>query len=388
MSKRVFLIVLDSCGVGMLPDASEFGDYDCNTLKRISASPEFSAENMLKMGIGNIVGCDYLKSTGKPLAAVGKCAELSRGKDTTTGHWEISGVISKKPMPTYPDGFPKAIIDEFSEKTGRGVLCNKPYSGTQVIKDYGDEHIKTGKLIVYTSADSVFQIAADEEVVPLEALYEYCKIARKILCGKNAVGRVIARPFVKKDGEFIRTANRHDFSLEPPKPTLLDMLSSNGKAVYAIGKIYDIFASRGITEHVFTHSNKEGMERTLEAVSMDFEGFCFTNLVDFDMLYGHRQDIDGYARAFSEFDKWLPSFTEKMRDDDILIITADHGCDPGDNSTDHTREYIPLVVYGKKIKPENLGIRKTYADISASIAEYFGIDYSGAGESFFSNVKK
>jgi len=382
MSKRVFLIVLDSCGVGMLPDAAEFGDHDCNTLKRISSSAKFSAENMLKMGIGNIDGCDYLPTALKPLAAVGKCAELSRGKDTTTGHWEIAGVISEQPMPTYPDGFPEDIIREFSEKTGRGVLCNKPYSGTQVIRDYGDEHIKTGKLIVYTSADSVFQIAADEDIVPLEMLYEYCRIARKILCGKNAVGRVIARPFVKKNGEYVRTANRHDFSLEPTKPTLLDMLSDSGKTVYAVGKIYDIFASRGITEYVFTHSNKEGMERTAEALSKGFEGLCFTNLVDFDMLYGHRQDIDGYARAFSEFDRWLPSFTEKMGQDDILIITADHGCDPGDDSTDHTREYIPLVVYGKNINPVNLGIRKTYADIAASVAEYLGIDYSGAGESF------
>ena len=388
MNKRVFIIVLDSCGVGELPDAADFGDKNCNTLKRISQSEKFSCDNTRKMGLGNIDGCDYIGTVKNPTAAVGRCAEASRGKDTTIGHWEIAGIISPEPMPTYPDGFPKEIIDEFSKRTGRGVLCNKPYSGTQVIKDYGDEHVRTGDLIVYTSADSVFQIAAHEEVVPLEKLYEYCRTARRILTGKNAVGRVIARPFITENGEYKRTANRHDFSLEPPRETLLDAVVRSGKTVYAVGKIHDIFAGRGMTDFVFTHSNAEGMEKTLEALDMDFEGLCFTNLVDFDMLYGHRQDIDGYANAFAEFDRWLPSFTERMRDGDVLIITADHGCDPGDESTDHSREYIPLVIYGKPVKPVNLGTRPTYADIAATVEDYLSVDFECDGESLFDKIKR
>lgn len=381
MNKRVFIIVLDSCGVGELPDAADFGDRECNTLKRISQSSKFSCDNMRAMGLGNIDGCEYIGKVEKPTAAVGRCAEASRGKDTTIGHWEISGIISPKPMPTYPDGFPNEIIEEFEKQTGRGVLCNKPYSGTQVIKDFGDEHIKTGKLIVYTSADSVFQIAAHEDVVPLEKLYEYCRIARRILVGENAVGRVIARPFITENGEYKRTANRHDFSLEPPRETLLDAVKRSGQTVYAIGKIHDIFAGRGMTDFVFTHSNTDGMQKTLEALDRDFEGLCFTNLVDFDMLYGHRQDIDGYANAFSEFDRWLASFTDKMLDGDMLIITADHGCDPGDESTDHSREYIPLIIYGKLIKPVNYGTRTTYADIAATVAEYLSVDFKCDGKS-------
>lgn len=388
MSKRVFLIVLDSCGIGEMPDASDFGDKDCNTLKRISESEFFSCENTVKMGIGNIDGCDYLPKEQNPSAAVGRMAEKSRGKDTTIGHWEIAGVISEKPLPTFPDGFTKEVIDEFSRHTGRGVLCNKPYSGTEVIKDFGEEHIKTGDLIVYTSADSVFQIAAHESVVPLETLYEYCRIARKILCGENAVGRVIARPFETVNGEFKRTANRHDFSLEPPKETMLDAISKSRKTVYAIGKIYDIFAGTGITEHTFTHSNAEGMKIALDALNQDFEGLCFVNLVDFDMLYGHRQDIDGYAKAFSEFDKWLPLFTEKMKQDDILIITADHGCDPGDESTDHSREYVPLIIYGANIKPLNLGTKQTFADIAATVTEYLGVPFECVGKNFLVDILK
>lgn len=386
MAKRLFLIVLDSCGIGEMPDAHKFNDKDCNTLKRISTSPYFTCENTRKMGLGNIDGCEYIGKEENPTAAVGRLTEMSMGKDTTIGHWEIAGIISEKPMPTYPNGFPKEILDEFSKETQRGVLCNKPYSGTEVIKDYGDEHIKTGDLIVYTSADSVFQIAAHEDVVPLETLYEYCRIARKILIGENAVGRVIARPFITENGEYKRTAHRHDFSLEPPKDTVLDAIKNANKDVYAIGKIYDIFAGAGITEHVFTHSNTEGMQKTLEALEKDFNGLCFVNLVDFDMLYGHRQDIDGYARAFSEFDEWLPKFTEKMRDDDILMITADHGCDPGDESTDHSREYVPLIIYGKNIKPVNLGTRPTYADISATIAEYLEVDFETVGKSHIKDI--
>lgn len=386
MNKRVFIIVLDSCGVGELPDAADFGDRDCNTLRRISASPKFSCENTREMGLGNIDGCEYIGKVEKPTAAVGRCAEASRGKDTTIGHWEIAGIISPEPMPTFPDGFPAEVIEEFERQTGRKVLCNKPYSGTQVIKDFGDEHIKTGKLIVYTSADSVFQIAAHEDVVPLEKLYEYCRIARKILTGKYAVGRVIARPFVTENGEYKRTANRHDFSLEPPRETLLDAIVSSGKTVYAIGKIHDIFAGSGMTDFVFTHSNSEGMQKTLEALDRDFEGLCFTNLVDFDMLYGHRQDVDGYANAYAEFDRWLPSFTDKMREGDVLIITADHGCDPGDESTDHSREYIPLIVYGRSVAPKNLGTRTTYADIAATVAEYLSVDFKGDGDSFLNEI--
>lgn len=378
--KRVFLTVLDSCGAGEAPDAADFGDRDCNTIKRISTSPFFRDENMRRLGLSCIDGLDFLGKNPSPEASVARMREKSRGKDTTVGHWEIAGLISPSPLPTFPNGFPKEILDEFSKATGRGVLCNKPYSGTEVIKDYGEEHLKTGNLIVYTSADSVFQIAAHESIVPTEQLYEYCRIARRILTGKNAVGRVIARPFT---GEypFTRTANRHDFSLEPPADTLLDALKKNGKTVYAIGKIYDIFAGRGITEHTFTHSNTEGMQKTFEALDKDFDGLCFTNLVDFDMLYGHRQDIDGYARAFAEFDAWLPSFTEKMRPDDVLMITADHGCDPGDESTDHSREYTPFIMYSKSIPPVNYGTRSTFADIAATVAKLLDTPFDGAGES-------
>lgn len=376
MSKRVFLIVLDSCGIGEMPDAGDFGDKDCNTLKRISESNFFSCENTAKMGIGNIDGCDYLLKAYTPSAAVGRLGEKSKGKDTTIGHWEIAGVISEKPLPTFPDGFPKEVIDEFSKQTGRGVLCNKPYSGTEVIRDFGEEHIKTGDLIVYTSADSVFQIAAHEKIVPREKLYEYCRIARKILCGNNAVGRVIARPFETVKGEFKRTSNRHDFSLEPLKKTMLDVISKSGKTVYAVGKIYDIFAGKGITEHTFTHSNAEGMKIALNALNKDFEGLCFVNLVDFDMLYGHRQDIDGYAKAFSDFDKWLPLFIENMKQDDILIITADHGCDPGDESTDHSREYVPLIVYGENINPQNVGTLGTFAEIASFVTNYLKVPFT------------
>lgn len=388
MSKRVFLIVLDSCGIGEMPDASDFGDKDCNTLKRISESKYFSCVNTAKMGIGYIDGCDYLPKVHTTSVAVGRLSEKSKGKDTTIGHWEIAGVVSDKPLPTFPNGFPKEVIDEFSRQTGRGVLCNKPYSGTEVIKDFGEEHIKTGDLIVYTSADSVFQIAAHEKIVPPEKLYEYCRIARKILSGENAVGRVIARPFDTVDGNFKRTANRHDFSLAPPKETMLDAVSKSGKTVYAVGKIYDIFAGKGITEHIFTHSNTEGMKIALDALNKNFEGLCFVNLVDFDMLYGHRQDIDGYAKAFSEFDEWLPSFTERMNKDDILIITADHGCDPGDESTDHSREYVPLIVYGENVKPQNVGTLGTFAEIASFVTEYLEVPFDCVGKGILNKILK
>ena len=385
--KRVFLIVLDSLGVGELPDADKFGDIGSNTLKSISKSEKFNIPTLLSMGLGDIDGIDFLKGAEHPTAAYGKCAEKSLGKDTTTGHWEIAGLISEKPFPTYKNGFPKEIIDEFSRLTGRGVLCNKPYSGTEVIKVYGDEHLKTGKLIVYTSADSVFQIAAHEDIVPPEELYNYCKIARKLLCGKNAVGRVIARPFTGSY-PFRRTANRHDFSLVPPKDTLLDALSKNGFDVLSVGKIKDIFASKGITESVFTKSNKDGMEQTDRCFEKNFNGLCFVNLVEFDMLYGHRNDVDGYAAAVSEFDIWLKTFLPKLKNDDMLIITADHGCDPGDISTDHTREYIPLLIYGNGIKPVNLGVRATYADIGATVADIFNVQLDTKGISFKKEILK
>ena len=386
--KRVFLIVLDSLGIGEMPDAAAFGDKNCNTLKRISASPEFCIDNLFKMGLGNIDGVNFLKKAELPSAAFARMTELSAGKDTTIGHWEIAGVVSDSPMPTYPDGFPNEILDEFAKKTGRGILCNKPYSGTKVIADYGEEHIKTGDLIVYTSADSVFQIAAHEDIVPPETLYEYCRIAREILVGDHAVGRVIARPFVGNYPDFTRTSNRHDFSVEPPKETLLDAIKSANKTVYAVGKIFDIFAGKGVTEKAFTTSNLDGIEKTLKALDTDFNGLCFINLVDFDMLYGHRQDINGYAKALTEFDRYLPEITSKMRDDDILVITADHGCDPGDDSTDHTREYTPLIVYGKSVKPINLGTRKTFADIAATVADYLDVDFKCDGESFLDIIKE
>lgn len=379
--KRVFLIVLDSCGIGEMPDASEFKDKDCNTLKRISKSKYFTSNTMCRLGLGLIDGVDYIEGCQNPIAAYGRLTEKSKGKDTTIGHWEIAGVVSNQALPTYPNGFPKEILDEFSKRTKRGVLCNQPYSGTQVIDDYGEQHIASGDLIVYTSADSVFQIAAHEAVVPIEQLYEYCRIAREILCKEHAVGRVIARPFAGEAPNFYRTANRHDFSLKPPKNTLLDYIVNAGKTVYAVGKINDIFAGKGVSEFVYTHSNAEGMQRAMEALDKSFEGLCFVNLVDFDMLYGHRQDIDGYAKAFSEFDKWLEGFIAKMCDDDVLIITADHGCDPGDDSTDHSREYTPLLMYGHKIAPKNFKTRDTFADIAATIADYLSVPYCGEGKS-------
>lgn len=380
MMKRVFLIVLDSCGIGYEPDADLFGDVGANTLKRISASEKFNIPTLIKMGIGNIDGVEYLEKCDEPMATVGRLREVSMGKDTTIGHWEIAGIVSKSPLPTYPNGFPKEVISEFEAATGRKVICNKPYSGTDVIKDYGKEHVQTGALIVYTSADSVFQIAAHEDVVPLEQLYEYCRIARGILHGKHGVGRVIARPFTGEIGDFKRTANRRDFSLVPPKMTMLDAIKGAGLDVISVGKIYDIFAGAGITESNLTHSNTEGMEVTAKIAERDFKGLCFTNLVDFDMLYGHRQDIDGYAAALSEFDAWLAGFIEKLGEDDALIITADHGCDPGDESTDHTREYVPLIIYNKAATPENLGTRYGFYDIAERVTEMLGVDFKVNGD--------
>ncbi len=386
--KKIFLIVLDSVGAGSLPDASDFGDEGANTIKSISCSPKFCINTLKSLGYGNIEELGFLGQVDKPLAAYGRMKELSKGKDTTTGHWELAGLILETPFPVYPNGFPQDVIKEFCEKTGRGILCNKPYSGTQVIADYGKQHKKTGDLIVYTSADSVFQIAAHEDIVPLEQLYEYCRIARKILVGEHSVGRVIARPFTGEDGHFTRTANRRDFSLEPPKQTLLDALKSAGKEVLAVGKISDIFAGRGITKSMKTHGNAEGLQLTKQLQQEKFEGLCFVNLVDFDMLYGHRNDIDGYAAALSEFDQWLSDFLIHMKKEDILIITADHGCDPGYPTTDHTREYVPLLVYGKQISPQCLGTRDTFADVAATIAQWLDVKYDCIGKSFAQIYKK
>lgn len=384
LMKRIFLIVLDSFGIGEMEDAEQFGDKGTNTIGSVSTSTYFDVTNLKELGLFNVEGvfCEKKEPVNEPKAVVARMRELSAGKDTTIGHWEIAGLVSNDSLPVYPNGFPQEVLDEFTALTGRGVLCNKPYSGTEVIKDYGDEHVKTGKLIVYTSADSVFQIAAHEDVVPLETLYEYCKKAREMLQGKHGVGRVIARPFVGTTGNYTRTAHRHDYSLLPPKITMLDQMKEAGKDVIAVGKIKDIFAGKGITEFTYTQGNEEGIEKTLEYLDKDFDGLCFINLVDYDMLYGHRRDIDGYAKALAYFDKKLPEIMGKMREEDILMITADHGCDPGyTKTTDHTREYTPFLMYGKRIKPENLGTRDGFADIAATVLDYFEIEQKVAGKS-------
>ncbi len=384
--KRVFLIVLDSVGIGALPDAHNYGDEGTNTLKSCYNTGLLEIPNLIKLGLSNIEGCSYLCECQNTIGAYGRCMEKSKGKDTTTGHWEIAGLTLDKPFPTYPDGFPKEILDEFEKQTGRKVLCNKPYSGTDVIRDYGKEHMETGSLIVYTSSDSVFQIAAHEDVIPVEMLYEYCRIARRILVGDHAVGRVIARPFIGEIGAFTRTNNRRDFSVEPTGTTVLDLLKNGGLDVISVGKINDIFATVGVTHDTDSHGNTECMEMTLRMLETDFNGLCFINLVDFDSSYGHRNNAVGYAQELNRFDKHLGEILPKLRDDDLLIITADHGCDPGDISTDHTREYTPLLVYGKKIKPKSIGTRETFSDISASVAEHFDIGYNLCGESFLGEI--
>lgn len=382
MTKRIFLIVLDSLGIGNAKDAKAFGDEGANTLKSISKSRFYHTPTMLKLGLGKIDGVDYLDYKKEVVGAYARLEEASMGKDTTIGHWEMSGIISTKPLPTYPDGFPKEILDDFSRRTGREVICNKPYSGTDVIRDYGKEHIETGKLIVYTSADSVFQIAAHEDIVPLDELYRYCEIAREILQGKHGVGRVIARPFVGSGGDFSRTSNRHDYSLLPAD-NMLDSLVSKGYETYGVGKIYDIFAGKGIQHTQKTKNNTDGMEKAIDLLDKDFKGLAFINLVDGDMIYGHRRDVDGYAKAMSTFDTQLDTFISKMKDDDVLMITADHGCDPAYRGSDHTRECVLFLAYGKGVKKDiNLGTRQTYADIAASILDIFGIENTTEGTSF------
>ena len=386
--KRVFLIVLDSFGIGAMPDSESFGDVGVNTLASCATSPKLNIPNMIAAGLGNIDGVSCLPKVAATNGAYARLTEKSMGKDTTIGHWEIAGLVSPDPLPTYPEGFPEEVLAPFKAATGRGVLANAPWSGTAVLDAFGEEHMRTGDLIVYTSADSVFQIAAHEEVVPLETLYEYCRIARKQLQGKHGVGRVIARPFVGSGkGNFKRTSNRHDYSLEPPKKTLLDAIKEQGLSSIAVGKIYDIFAGIGTTEHVYNTSNANGMEHALHYADQDFKGLCFVNLVDFDMVYGHRRNIDGYAEALSEFDAWLPKLMEKLGDEDVVMITADHGCDPGyAATTDHTREYVPLMILGKAVKPVNLGTRTSFADIAATVAELLDVKYETPGRSFAKEI--
>ncbi len=385
--KRIFLIVLDSFGIGAMPDSERFGDVGVNTLLSCTRSEKLHIPNLINAGLGNIAGVSCLPKAQTPAGAYGRLTEASAGKDTTIGHWEIAGIISPDPLPTYPEGFPPEVLEPFIAQTGRGVLANAPWSGTEVIEKYGKEHLETGKLIVYTSADSVFQIAAHEDLVPPEELYRYCRIARALLQGKHGVGRVIARPFVGQPGAFRRTANRHDFSLEPPAQTLLDALKSQGFASIGVGKIHDIFAGRGLTEYVYNKSNADGMAHTDSFAARDFQGLCFVNLVDFDMQFGHRRDIDGYAAALTEFDSWLGRFLEKLGPEDGVIITADHGCDPGYTATtDHTREYVPLLVLGKKIKPVDLGTRNSFADIAATVAQLLGADFTTPGQSFATDI--
>ena len=373
--RRVFIIVLDSFGIGEMPDAKKYRDEGSNTIGSVSSSPFFLAPNLQKLGIFNIEGVKAsVEPIYEPKGAFMRLSELSSGKDTTTGHWEIAGLVSKEPFPTYKNGFPKYIIDELESRWGRKIICNKPYSGTEVIKDYGDEHIKSVALIVYTSADSVLQIAAHEDYVPVEELYRYCKIAREVMQGKDAVGRIIARPFKGENGNYYRTTNRHDFSLVPPKDTMLDAIKEKGLDVISVGKIYDIFAGKGITKAIRTKNNDEGMEETLKLQQEDFEGLCFVNLVDFDMIYGHRNDVDGYAKAITQFDNHLAVFMNNMQEDDMLIITADHGCDPLTPSTDHSREYIPALFYGDKIMPKDLGTKAGFDYIAGTVLEYFNIE--------------
>ena len=385
MAKRAFLIVLDSVGIGAMPDAGEWGDEGSNTVASIRKHPDFYCPNLEKMGLFGIDGMG--EKVNSPRTCYARMTEASKGKDTTIGHWEIAGIYSPKPLPTYPNGFPQEVLDEYEKRTGRGILCNRPYSGTEVIKDFGEEHLKTGKLIVYTSADSVFQVAAHEDLVPVEELYRYCEIARELMQGEHGVGRIIARPFA---GEypFQRTPRRHDYSLQPPALTVPEVMKKSGFDVISVGKIFDIFAGQGFTESYSTTSNEDGMNKTMGIANRDFNGLCFVNLVDFDMVYGHRNDVGGYARALSAFDAWLTDFLPQLREDDMLIITADHGCDPATPSTDHSREYTPMIAYGKKLKEGvNLGTRDSFADIGATVLAWFGLPTDTVfGKSFLKEI--
>ena len=391
MEKRVFLIVLDSFGIGAEPDAAAFGDEGTNTLGAIAKHPNFNCPNLQRLGLFNIDGVTAGEKTAAPTGSFARLQEQSMGKDTTIGHWEIAGVVSPKPLPTFPEGFPAELIHEFEEKTGHKVLCNKPYSGTQVLKDYGEQAMKENALIVYTSADSVFQVAANEELVPVHELYRYCEIAREMLKGEYGVGRVIARPFVGDcAANFTRTPRRHDYSLVPPHDTMLDAILAAGKQTIGVGKIHDIFAGKGIGETIRTSGNTEGLQVTLELADRDFEGLAFVNLVDFDMLYGHRRNIAGYAAAAAEFNDWLPGFMAKMRPGDILMVTADHGCDPSyTKTTDHTREHVPFLIYGDEVKPGvNLHTRYSFATIADTVCKALGVDYCPAGCGVYDEIAR
>lgn len=384
MTDRVILVVLDSVGIGELPDANKYGDVGSNTLGNISKKlGGLNLPNLEKLGLGNIDGITEIKKVDSPKGAYGRSAELSDGKDTTTGHWEIAGIIVENAFPSYPEGFPDDIIKEFESKTGRKVIGNKPSSGTEILVELGEEHMKTGNVIVYTSADSVFQIAAHEDIVPIDELYKMCEIAREMLVGEHAVGRVIARPFIGEPGNFTRTSNRHDYSLNPYHETMLDKIKDKGYEVKAVGKIIDIYNGVGITDSVHTKSNMDGVDKTLEYMKGDSKGLIFTNLVDFDMKFGHRNDPEGYGKALEEFDIRLPEIIENMKDSDVLIITADHGCDPTTKGSDHSREYIPLLVYGNTIKENvNIGTRETFADIGQTVLDLLNIENMKNGTSF------
>ena len=387
-TKRLFIIVLDSFGVGALPDADAYGDAGSNTLLSISHSTNFSVPFLQNLGLFNLDGVTCGTPMPAPRAAFGRLAEQSAGKDTTVGHWEIAGLITKEKMPTYPDGFPADLMAQLSQWAGRPVLCGLPYSGTQVLTDYGREHLATGGLIVYTSADSVLQVAAHEELVPLAELYRLCEIFRTHMQGQHGVGRVIARPFVGAYPNYTRTENRHDYALPPPATTMLDKLSCQRFDVIGVGKIYDIFAGQGLTRTIPTKNNQDGMARTLALAEEDFHGLCFVNLVDFDMLYGHRNDVDGYAAALTAFDRWLPTFCQTLKPGDAVFITADHGCDPATPSTDHSREYTPLLAFGDGIRSGvSLGTRPSMADIAATVQDYFGLPVATAGESFWPQIR-
>ncbi len=388
---RVIWMVIDSVGIGELPDSEKFGDKNVNTLGNIVKEySDIKIPNMRKLGIGNIDEADFIESEKSPIGAFGKCAELSQGKDTTTGHWEMTGVLVETPFKTFENGFPKEIIDEFESRTGRKVVGNKPASGTAILDEFGEHQIKTGDVIVYTSADSVFQIAANEEIIPLEELYKMCEIAREIMMGDNAVARVIARPFIgKKAGEFTRTSNRRDYSLNPFEPTVLDNIKESNLDVIGVGKIEDIFNGQGITEAIHTKDNMHGVDETINYIKKDNDGLIFTNLVDFDSKFGHRRNVEGYKEALEEFDARIPEIMDAMKDDDILIINADHGNDPTYKGTDHTREYIPVLVYGKNIKENvNLGIRESFADIGATGADLLNVKMPKHGISFKKDIMK
>ncbi|MFL0196910.1 phosphopentomutase [Clostridium sp. WILCCON 0269] len=388
--RRVILIVFDSVGIGELPDAEEYGDVGSNTLGNISkAVGGLELSNLHKLGIGNIQGAKNLNRCAQPTGNFGKCTELSKGKDTVTGHWEIAGIVLKKSLNTYPDGFPQDIIEEFQDKIGRKVLGNKVASGTEIINELGKEHVDTGYPIVYTSADSVFQVAAHEEVIPVDELYKMCSTARKMLSGDRTVGRVIARPFIYDKGKYVRTSNRKDFALDPPEKTMLDYIKEAGLNVMAVGKIEDIYNKRGITEAVHIKNNMDGIDKTLSYMEKNQPGLIFTNLVDFDMLYGHRNDVEGYAKALIEADGRIPEIISRMNGEDVLVITADHGCDPTTESTDHSREYIPVLVYGENLKSRvDIGVRKCYSDIGKTILDLLDIKNDLYGISFKDLIKK